>query len=69
MAREQVRQSYADELRELARKLAIAAGTARSRKIYGLEDTLIVAAESARSWADSLDDEDAGAGRLEVEHG
>ncbi len=45
---------YSDELRELARRLAVAAGTARSRGLWGLEDALTAARESATSWAESI---------------
>lgn len=46
---------YSDELRELARRLAIAAGTARSRRLWGLEDALTAARESAASWSESME--------------
>jgi cob(I)alamin adenosyltransferase len=56
----EISERYLDELEELARKLAREAGAARSRGIYGLEDALTAAAESARSWARALRDHEAG---------
>lgn len=48
--------SYPVELRALAQRLATASTTAHQRRIFGLADALDAAAESARSWADALED-------------
>ncbi len=46
---------YSNELRELACRLALAAGTASSRGLWGLEDALTAARQSATSWAESIE--------------
>jgi hypothetical protein len=47
--------AYIMELHQLAASLRVHASRARRRSIYGLEDRLREAAESAASWADAIE--------------